>query len=641
MANLNEDGSLDIDGRIYGEHIGDSKADKRGGITLLENIDQIDGMSDNEKKNAVTKHKILSKFSIKDEVESGVHPGLAYVYQKLRNALPLKPPSLGDDYCKAYISLLQEIEKAYEKSKDDINIPFHTVESVFNDAIQNVQSEFKFNNFYIFNGLLNKKTRKILFYYNMKNIFSDGMYKNKNGDFDKDNKKKIPNINIKMDGSDFVIVYQTKNDRVQIISEKFKTAKEAEQYIKDNNAKIKNKVSEYKKRFDRPKITKIKRIGEDYRNGENVTPLKIMEDFGIRAVEYGKWINDKEKIEFTNYAYDALADFAKALDIDFKDVGLNGTLALAFGARGAGKAVAHYEPERKVINMTKINGAGSLAHELGHAIDYYMKDFSKTKNWKNNNLSIETFNIIDSNLSCLTIKKVPKTADDIKKEIFKARRNITSWYNYVKSESIIKMKKPFISQKDQIRKKMESYLSRINEVIGQSVLSSDKNKYKEEIEKILDNVEHDIADFGRFTQQYDVNLGGVYREAKRVIDMLDLEVEAAFGGDIGQKRIDTEFLADAKRIDSLRSGEYWSTDNEIFARAFESYIEDTLNSKEIKSPYLVHGTSADKYIGTFNDKKVYPDKEEREMFNKNFDEYIQNFKEVLEANKPQQNKLSI
>jgi hypothetical protein len=32
--------------------------------------------------------------------------------------------------------------------------------------------------------------------------------------------------------------------------------------------------------------------------------------------------------------------------------------------------MAHYEPLRKVINLTKWKGAGSLAHEYGHAFDF-------------------------------------------------------------------------------------------------------------------------------------------------------------------------------------------------------------------------------------------------------------------------------
>lgn len=51
---------------------------------------------------------------------------------------------------------------------------------------------------------------------------------------------------------------------------------------------------------------------------------------------------------------------------------MGGTLGLAFGARGRGgvhPALAHYEPYKTVINLTKSKGAGSLGHEWFHALD--------------------------------------------------------------------------------------------------------------------------------------------------------------------------------------------------------------------------------------------------------------------------------
>jgi hypothetical protein len=53
---------------------------------------------------------------------------------------------------------------------------------------------------------------------------------------------------------------------------------------------------------------------------------------------------------------------------------LNGDLAIAFGARGQGLsgAKAHYEPDYGVINLTKMKGAGSLAHEWFHSLDHFL-----------------------------------------------------------------------------------------------------------------------------------------------------------------------------------------------------------------------------------------------------------------------------
>jgi len=95
----------------------------------------------------------------------------------------------------------------------------------------------------------------------------------------------------------------------------------------------------------------------------------LMNDFGLRAVEYGNWMDIESSKIHTQRAGEALADLAYLFGVDKKLISLNGRLAIAFGARGKGKASAHYEPGRKVINITKERGGGSLAHEWGHALD--------------------------------------------------------------------------------------------------------------------------------------------------------------------------------------------------------------------------------------------------------------------------------
>ena len=47
-------------------------------------------------------------------------------------------------------------------------------------------------------------------------------------------------------------------------------------------------------------------------------------------------------------------------------------LGLAIGARGRSGASAHYEPNEKVINLTRNSGVGSLAHEWGHFFDHHV-----------------------------------------------------------------------------------------------------------------------------------------------------------------------------------------------------------------------------------------------------------------------------
>ena len=116
------------------------------------------------------------------------------------------------------------------------------------------------------------------------------------------------------------------------------------------------------------------RIGEEYRQHKDVTPELFMETFGFRGVEFGNWVEQEKRQADLNHTYDALLDLAHVLHVLPRALSLNGELGIAFGARGAGgahPAKAHYEPAYVVINLTKKNGAGSLAHEWFHALDNY------------------------------------------------------------------------------------------------------------------------------------------------------------------------------------------------------------------------------------------------------------------------------
>lgn len=125
-----------------------------------------------------------------------------------------------------------------------------------------------------------------------------------------------------------------------------------------------------KKKLIPKALEAVKRTGlPDVCEGKDVTAEDFMGRFGIKGGEFGNWLSETEKQTNLNMAYEAFSDLALALDIDERDVSLDGRLSIAFGARGSGNALAHYEPAMQVINLTRMKGAGSLSHEWGHALD--------------------------------------------------------------------------------------------------------------------------------------------------------------------------------------------------------------------------------------------------------------------------------
>jgi Large polyvalent protein-associated domain 1 len=105
----------------------------------------------------------------------------------------------------------------------------------------------------------------------------------------------------------------------------------------------------------------------------------VVNTYGITGIEFGNWVN-------TNYRYNylvgfivAVYDLSKVVNLPGKTVGVN-KLSISFGARGMGRATAHFEPAKWIINLTRFardedfkdgGGLGALAHEYGHFLDYF------------------------------------------------------------------------------------------------------------------------------------------------------------------------------------------------------------------------------------------------------------------------------
>jgi hypothetical protein len=154
----------------------------------------------------------------------------------------------------------------------------------------------------------------------------------------------------------------------------FKTLKEAREHRTNNLEALEAKLAKYKEIPKDRRDTNEPRVGEDMRNGQDVTPEMFAESFGFKGVEFGNWVEQKRRQKDLNDAFDALMDMAAIMGVPAKAISLNGELSLAFGARGSGgvnPAAAHYESDKIVINLTKREGAGSLGHEWWHALDNY------------------------------------------------------------------------------------------------------------------------------------------------------------------------------------------------------------------------------------------------------------------------------
>ena len=159
---------------------------------------------------------------------------------------------------------------------------------------------------------------------------------------------------------------------IYISNKDFVTRKLAEAYLKENATRLMEKEQKMAEALMGSNIGMVERQGKDYRNGKDVTPQDFLDTFGFRGVEFGNWVPQAERQMYLNKTYDAIMDFCEVVGISPKAFSLGGRLGLAFGARGKSRALAHYEPMKEVINLTRMKGAGSLAHEWFHALDNYL-----------------------------------------------------------------------------------------------------------------------------------------------------------------------------------------------------------------------------------------------------------------------------
>lgn len=136
------------------------------------------------------------------------------------------------------------------------------------------------------------------------------------------------------------------------------------------------------------------------RSGENIpdtykyADVRFVEDYySLKAIEFGNWLSQQDRINYLSGLGLALFDLHKAIRFTPKQISIKGRLSVAFGARGRGKATAHFEPGTFAINLTRYSrpkevekrptnfnrvdlilqdgGVGAFAHEYGHALDYY------------------------------------------------------------------------------------------------------------------------------------------------------------------------------------------------------------------------------------------------------------------------------
>lgn len=454
--------------------------------------------------------------------------------------------------------------------------------------------------------------------------------------------------------------------RVKVVDQVFATRMEALEYMADHAQEIIETNTTFGE-ADLSRPPSEERVGAARRSGD-VKDADFGEVFGFRGVEFGNWNNQEERQQLLNDAYDGLLDLAEVVGIPPRGISLNGELALAFGARGHGLsgARAHYERDKAVINLTKMNGAGSLAHEWFHAMDHYFArlDGKASAEWvlgKDGTRSLRASSDATSDYASggtrgdrsgmraelreayaglmHTIARkaeqyvedtakadqfVANARNDVQQRLDSIRRDLASTLDerYYK-----RLNKPASAEQlaefDTIAEKIvagELLELRVGSKAGaRSALSGIRwtNDALDRISAIMKAV--------RGRQGFSADQTGVLDRLRADMQRYSMRLKMLADAQASNEKtrmVPTQFAMDAKELDQGRGQDYWTTPHEMAARAFQGYVEDKVAEGGGRSPFLNYGPENVGIPTPWGFKRPFPTGTERKAINQALDKLM-------------------
>ena len=302
------------------------------------------------------------------------------------------------------------------------------------------------------------------------------------------------------------------------------------------------------------------------RKGPKVAGVESIESFGLTGLEIGNWVNKLEGEALLRLVTTAFHDLVNLIGPTFISLAQQGSLALALGARGCGNHCATYNPKLKVVNLTKTKGDGSLAHEIGHYLDHILA--LAMPNSEDQSL------YLSGNVLKRSANSVTTVVDAMSNVMFAIQTN--------------GLRKELVASEVSNRRYREKW-----------ILSGWKEARKSP-QKAFDLLAaQDEKQFVSGKDSRDKSKCLVNSIAKWTGQPVEIEIRYLEC---------TKFFQNAHKLPK-----YWHQPHELFARAFESFIEDSLLDRGWVNEFLVSGTR-DNYgqcRGT-----PYPQGDERKRINK-------------------------
>lgn len=311
------------------------------------------------------------------------------------------------------------------------------------------------------------------------------------------------------------------------------------------------------------------------------TPEEFVEQFGFRACEFGNWVEDQKAAFHLKNAAEAYMDLSEILTIPKGAVSLGGTLAMAFGSRGSGSALGHFESIKNVINLTKINGSlGILAHEWFHALDCYL--FNVINDFENGKIGF-----LSNHAESDPTSKVECAMVELLKTIKEG--NSTAYIDISTSTKRYSVYQSFEDMYKAVRGNLQSFMD--------IEIRSFDSKVQQKLKYCSSDKQRDAL-----MLKYNRQRVKFIREQAIALSQYHFKQTGQQVNQVPYTSSYTVMYQNSILADKGVQGKYWSSNVELVARAFESYIAMELKKLRWTSDYLVCGASGG----------VYPDGEEAE-----------------------------
>lgn len=459
----------------------------------------------------------------------------------------------------------------------------------------------------------------------------------------------------------------TDHKRVQVVQQAFDTREAALQHMAQHAEKIvETKTGFGEEILARPE--KVYRTGPQTRAGD-IAGESFLKSFGFRGVEFGHWQDDRQTV--LNHAFDALHDLHELTGIDPKSVSLGGDLGLAFGARGhggKGAAAAHYERDYGAINLTKLSGAGSLAHEWWHAADHLIGRIDDPKiAQKIERNGAKVFAATERDTDYGSHRVLGYSKGQMSESVRAAYKDLM--------ESMLRKPEQYAEDAAKAQKFADATKARVQEELAQvrRDLATERDpkyykrmagaadpqqlaKFDALAERILSGeaIKTEWRNVGdpkmaasargamvyRTTNDALEQISQVYKEVRGrsgfdsqsrhgILDRVATAMSAhearakvladAAAQSLKTKMVATDFARESFKMDEGRASDYWQTKHEMAARAFSSYLEDKLAAQGRRSDYLSYGSNNDQLQYRMLGAKPFPEGSERAAINAKFD----------------------